>query len=323
MITDFEEILANQTTELRWSYNPSLPLIWGPPTSTTNFCEEDYYITPYIAEFINTVSNILPIYLGLYGTFKTPGSIATQLSYLSSAGVAFGSCFFHATLKHEMELVDGLSMLYSTAVAIFSVFSIHLSTVGSAVLAVGIFTLVTAVSIGQYAYPNPTLHGICFGGMVLMFLGRCIQLRRRVVKLRPEMDGPLVRLLGIGSVMWIVGAVMWWADWWACEYLIRWRRCVGLPVGFMAELHGWWHITTAFGAYYYLVAADYLMVGLMVEPDEKIELRWSMGVVPDVMVSQLKDTRWYKVAVCSRGGKTPGQGESEDALWHVTAASRD
>lgn len=65
------------------------------------------------------------------------------------------------------------------------------------------------------------------------------------------------------------------------------------------------------------------MVGLMVEPDEKIELRWSMGVVPDVMVSQLKDTRWYKVAVCSRGGKTPGQGESEDALWHVTAASRD
>lgn len=98
-----------------------------------------------------------------------------------------------------MELVDGLSMLYSTAVAIFSVFSIHLSTVGSAVLAVGIFTLVTAVSIGQYAYPNPTLHGICFGGMVLMFLGRCIQLRRRVVKLRPEMDGPLVRLLGIGS----------------------------------------------------------------------------------------------------------------------------
>jgi hypothetical protein len=39
------------------------------------------------------------------------------------------------------------------------------------------------------------------------------------------------------------------------------------------------------------VAADYLRVGLMAEPDEKIKLRWSMGVVPDIMVRQEKDTR--------------------------------
>jgi hypothetical protein len=98
-----------------------------------------------------------------------------------------------------MELVDGLSMLYSTAIAIFSVFSVDLSAVGSAVLAVGMIFLVTAVCIGQYGYPNPTLHEICFVVMVLLFLGRCISLRRRLVKVRPEMDHDLVWLLGIGS----------------------------------------------------------------------------------------------------------------------------
>ncbi|KAK8065183.1 ceramidase [Apiospora hydei] len=32
--------------------------VWGPPTSWANFCEEDYGVTRYTAEFINTLSNI-------------------------------------------------------------------------------------------------------------------------------------------------------------------------------------------------------------------------------------------------------------------------
>lgn len=39
---------------------------WGPPTSACNFCEEDYAVTRYVAEFINTLTNLayseLPFY---------------------------------------------------------------------------------------------------------------------------------------------------------------------------------------------------------------------------------------------------------------------
>jgi len=32
--------------------------IWGPPTSSANFCEEDYDVTRYIAEFMNSATNL-------------------------------------------------------------------------------------------------------------------------------------------------------------------------------------------------------------------------------------------------------------------------
>ena len=31
---------------------------WGPPSATMNWCEEDYVVTPWIAEFWNTLSNL-------------------------------------------------------------------------------------------------------------------------------------------------------------------------------------------------------------------------------------------------------------------------
>ncbi|KAK3094993.1 hypothetical protein FSP39_008837 [Pinctada imbricata] len=32
--------------------------LWGSPTATIDWCEENYKVTPFIAEFWNTLSNI-------------------------------------------------------------------------------------------------------------------------------------------------------------------------------------------------------------------------------------------------------------------------
>ena len=40
---------------------------WLPVTSTINWCEEDYYATPYAAEIVNTITNATFVFLSLMG----------------------------------------------------------------------------------------------------------------------------------------------------------------------------------------------------------------------------------------------------------------
>ena len=39
---------------------------WSPSTSTANFCEEDYVVSHYIGEFVNTLTNLAYVYYALY-----------------------------------------------------------------------------------------------------------------------------------------------------------------------------------------------------------------------------------------------------------------
>ena len=40
---------------------------WGLPTSTIDWCEQNYAVTPYVAEFFNTVSSLAMVLAGVLG----------------------------------------------------------------------------------------------------------------------------------------------------------------------------------------------------------------------------------------------------------------
>ncbi len=121
---------------------------WGKQTATIDWCEANYEVTKYIAEFWNTISNsvmiLFPIY-SLYWTynhfqyakknkritpfgnnhFTIPKSVIfVQLSLII---VGIGSWMFHMTLLYHMQLLDELPMIYGTAIQVYANYDLILA----------------------------------------------------------------------------------------------------------------------------------------------------------------------------------------------------
>ncbi|MEQ2279895.1 Alkaline ceramidase 3 [Ameca splendens] len=98
---------------------------WGRPTSTLDWCEENYVVSSYIAEFWNTVSNLIMILPPIYGavqTFRDGLEFRYICSFLGLSAVGVGSWCFHMTLLYEMQLLDELPMIYSTCVFVYCLY---------------------------------------------------------------------------------------------------------------------------------------------------------------------------------------------------------
>ncbi|KAJ5177043.1 uncharacterized protein N7482_002920 [Penicillium canariense] len=83
---------------------------WDPPTSKANFCETDFAVNKYIAEFINSLTNVVYIIYGIYGLRQLRGKgnkCANSLRVLPNWGlIAVGVCSFafHLSLKYHTQM---------------------------------------------------------------------------------------------------------------------------------------------------------------------------------------------------------------------------
>lgn len=57
----------------------------------------------------------------------------------------------------------------------------------------------------------------------------------------------------------LFGYFLWSIDFHLCSYVTKAKHYVGLPWGFLFELHGWWHIFTGIGAYIGMALTEYLV----------------------------------------------------------------
>ncbi len=121
---------------------------WGKQTATIDWCEANYEVTRYIAEFWNTISNIVMIVFPIYSLFWTYNhiqfakknkrltpfgnnhfSIPTSviLVQISLILVGIGSWMFHMTLLYHMQLLDELPMIYGTAIQVYANYDLILA----------------------------------------------------------------------------------------------------------------------------------------------------------------------------------------------------
>ena len=99
------------------SVHPSeRPGHWGVPTSSLDWCERNYVVSPYVAEFWNTLSNASYVVVGLLGVAQCLRRGYEKRFVAVAAGVlviGFGSAAFHGTLLYEFQLADELPMVWS------------------------------------------------------------------------------------------------------------------------------------------------------------------------------------------------------------------
>ncbi|KAJ5225919.1 hypothetical protein N7468_007144 [Penicillium chermesinum] len=259
---------------------------WGEQTSYLNFCEEDYVITRYVAEFINTFSSFVYMFYGVYGLIqlrKKQDAFLRRMSYCGLIGVGVCSAGYHMTLKYHTQMSDELSMHLLTTPLLFRILTFQVSPRNTKLIGAVLLTLFTIVMVVHMVMDEFVVHAVSFGLAVWL-------IARRTTRMIPEQIPDLVlrkklrNLSFFGCFSFLFGYFVWLIDEFACAHLTQIRNSVGLPLAFVFELHGWWHFFTAIGGYIAVVTVDKITSG-EVHEDPTAKMAWPIPHVASVIES--------------------------------------
>lgn len=233
---------------------------WGIPTSTIDWCEENYVISPYIAEALNTITNTGFIALAAFAIYHArKHKLELRFIFLAFGFmlVGVGLWLFHMTLRYEYQLLDELPMIYATCIPFWSVFLEFKLREVSAIIGFGIFSAANLLTFIYLQVKNPTLHQAAYGLLNAAIIFQSLYLSRKHVQ-DPVARAQLQKTMITGVAIFLMGYFLWNLDIHLCEQARATRRSWGIPYGFVLEGHGWWHLLTGTGIYFYLTFEEYL-----------------------------------------------------------------
>ncbi|KAI0543114.1 ceramidase [Xylaria digitata] len=226
---------------------------WSPPTSSANFCEEDYAVTRYLAEFINTLTNLVYVFFALQYMYG-PGSrglFAPKFDFMSISLLILGiaSFLFHASLRQNLQFGDELAMLGIVWSILQGLLTVRRSStydrfINTSLAVVFPFFAVFYLWTGKIIY-----HVIGFALAIAVIIIRGVYL---FYWRKPGFSETKVaewRIRGlIALVLMGVAYILWHIDLELCAELRELREHLGLPWAWLLEMHGWWHVLTAMSA---------------------------------------------------------------------------
>lgn len=160
--------------------------------------------------------------------------------------VGVGSWLFHMTLRYEYQLLDELPMIYATCVPYWIVFSFGKSTAQSIRIGAEVSIAAAALTAVYLHYRNPTIHQAGYAVLNVLIILKSVSLTLKHVH-DPAAKKNLWRTLVGGVGTFLLGYALWNLDIHLCTTWRSARRVVGMPLGFLLEGHGWWHLFTGTG----------------------------------------------------------------------------
>ncbi|RIB02407.1 alkaline ceramidase [Gigaspora rosea] len=256
---------------------------WGQRTATLDWCEENYLVNEYIAEFINTTTNLTFFclcFFGIYTTVKYGLEKRFILAYAGILLVGIGSWCFHMTLLYQFQLLDELPMIYGTCILMHNIFETGPKRKYGLYLPLALITYAISITIMYLYVVIPIFHQITYAMLVTVLNFRSYYIVDKLPKdsqLRTSMQSLLFKswtIFGLGFLAWNFDNI-------ACDYLRSARQKVGRPTSYLLEFHGWWHIFTAIGTHYWIVFNQYVRLILLGEANNW-DIKWTIGFIPYV-----------------------------------------
>ncbi|KAJ5535775.1 hypothetical protein N7513_008961 [Penicillium frequentans] len=247
------------------STNTPANAFWGLPSSKANFCEEDYVVTRYVAEFINSLTNLCYIIYAIYGLRqlqqKRNVEFSRTIPYWGLMAVGICSAAFHISLQYHTQMLDDLSMLFTTTPLVHRVLTVNADRKSSFVTGLFVYSALALLVTYHVTTDELILHASFFVGSIAVIGIRTMQLLKRRTIENSATRRQLWGMIVFGAVIFHLGYLVWLVDSWVCEWLRTTRAAIGLPWAWLLELHGWWHIFTGIGAYIFIAVIDHLVSG--------------------------------------------------------------
>jgi dihydroceramidase len=214
---------------------------WGIPTASIDWCEQNYAITPFVAEFWNTLSSLAMVTAGLLGLSSRRFAGEIRIAFALLVLVGLGSVAFHGTLRFELQMLDELPMLYLVTWLVWLLVENgpqrRLGRWFPALL-VGYVLLATAGATLNRGDAQFLAFHLSFGALEIFCL-----LRVTWLALRPGNRAVRGRFV-LGLAAYATGIAVWFVDLKACHWLSVTLPAHGLP---NPELHAWWHVLVSVG----------------------------------------------------------------------------
>ena len=200
------------------------------------WCEADYAVTPYIAEFWNTLTSVPLVAIGFYGIWRHHRTVyglepRFWFSFFAFIAVGAGSVLFHATLWRVGQVLDELPMVWGNSAFIFACVTMEdrpgVTRTGTAALFFGVTAAITV-----FYFRNPDEHAaflLSYGLGVLALV--VLSFRMRAL---PKGCPPLMEL---SLCAYFFGLLLW-----VCERSF-------CPAVQPLQLHALWHLFAGFGTY--------------------------------------------------------------------------
>lgn len=219
---------------------------YGAPDSSIDWCEPNFLWSPYIAEPMNTVSNLSFVIFGLVGAsheFSQRSKPAYVMLHLTISLIGFGSMAFHATLRVLGQQSDELLMIYYLLFYFYVINHDKFATpCRRSMVIAGLLTYAAVFSVVHVALKTTTAFQVHFVSFIVVLVGQTYD-RFRSTHLGEDAR-QLVRsffLFGMSA------GTMWMVDYHGCAYFMS-DESLFNPHG-----HVWWHLLMGYCAYYSIV----------------------------------------------------------------------